>query len=67
MILPNPPYMFAGVDCLRDCLTPLHVCRGYPTILPNPPPLHAQVNSLLLDTREEILDYRDKYQEVFRP
>lgn len=25
------------------------------------------VNSLLLDTRDEVLVYRDKYQEVFRP
>ncbi len=26
-----------------------------------------QVNSLLLDTRDEVLEYRDKFQVVFRP
>ena len=27
----------------------------------------VQVNSLLLDTRDEVYDFRDKYQSVFRP
>ena len=26
-----------------------------------------QVNSLLLGTRDEVYDFRDKYQSVFRP
>ena len=27
----------------------------------------TQINSILLDTRDEVYDYKEKYQTVFRP